>query len=119
MAKIYPTLENIERLKINPTKGELFLIKYLMQHLPDDIEIYFQPFLNGDMPDIILMQKDVGVTIIEVKDWNLDLYKIDENNKWYLKQNNALLKSPFKQVFSYKHNMFNLHIDGLLEKKIK
>ncbi len=119
MAKIFPTLENIERLKVKPTEGELFLIRYLIDNLSDDIEIYFQPFLNGDMPDIILMQKNVGVSIIEVKDWNLDLYKIDENNKWYLKQNNALLKSPFQQVFSYKDNLFNLHINGLLKEKIK
>jgi len=119
VAKLFPTLENIERLKVKPTEGELFLIKYLQDNLDEDIEIYFQPFLNGDMPDIILMQKNVGVSIIEVKDWNLSLYKIDENNKWYLKQNNALLKSPFQQVFSYKENLFNLHIDGLLKERIK
>ena len=119
MAKIYPTLENINRLKVQPTDGELFLIKYLINNLPNDIEIYFQPFLNGDMPDIILMQENVGVSIIEVKDWNLDLYKIDEHNKWFLKENNALLKSPFQQVFNYKDNLFNLHINGLLKEKIK
>jgi len=119
MAKIYPTLENINRLKVQPTDGELFLIKYLINNLPNDIEIYFQPFLNGDMPDIILMQENIGVSIIEVKDWNLDLYKIDEHNKWFLKENNALLKSPFQQVFNYKDNLFNLHINGLLKEKIK
>lgn len=118
MAKIFPTLENIERLKVKPTEGEFCLIKYLIKNLSDSIEIYFQPFLNGDMPDIILMQKNVGVSIIEVKDWNLDLYKIDQNNKWYLKKNNALLKSPFQQVYHYKDNMFNIHINGLLQKKI-
>ena len=119
MAKIYPTLENINRLKVQPTDGELFLIKYLINNLSNDVEIYFQPFLNGDMPDIILMQENVGVSIIEVKDWNLDLYKIDEHNKWFLKENNALLKSPFQQVFNYKDNLFNLHINGLLKEKIK
>lgn len=119
MAKIFPTLENIARLKVKPTEGELFLIKYLINNLSNDIEIYFQPFLNGDIPDIILMQKNIGVSIIEVKDWSLELYKIDENNKWHLKQNNALLKSPFQQVFNYKDNLFNLHINGLLKEKIK
>ncbi|KIM07081.1 MAG: hypothetical protein KU38_11180 [Sulfurovum sp. FS08-3] len=119
MAQIFPTLENIRRLKVQPTEGEWFLINYLIENLSNDIEIYFQPFLNGDMPDIIVMQKDVGVTIIEVKDWNLQLYSIDENNKWHLKENNALLKSPFQQVFTYKENMFNLHIDGLLQAKLK
>jgi len=119
MAKIFPTLENIERLKVKPTEGEQFLINYLIENLDEQAEIYFQPFVNGDMPDIILIQKNIGVTIIEVKDWNLNLYKIDEKNNWYLRQNNALLKSPFQQVYSYKNNLFNLHINGLLEEKIK
>lgn len=119
MAEIFPTLENIKRLKVQPTVGELFLINYLIKNLPKEIEIYFQPFLNGDMPDIILMQKNVGVSIIEVKDWNLDKYKIDANNHWILKENDSKIKSPFKQVNTYKENLFNLHISGMLEQKIK
>lgn len=119
MANVFPSLENIQRLKVKPTVGESFLVHHLVKTLPNEVEIYFQPFLNGDMPDIILMQKNIGVTIIEVKDWNLSLYEIDENNHWYLKQNKAKLKSPFQQVFNYKDNMFNLHINGLLQEKIK
>lgn len=119
MASLYPSLENIKRLKNKPTEGEMFLIDYLLETLPSDIEIYFQPFLNGARPDIVLMQKNVGVTIIEVKDWDLEHYKLDTNNKWYLKQNNTHLKSPFQQVFDYKDDMFNLHINGLLQAKIK
>lgn len=119
MASLYPSLENIKRLKNEPTDGEMFLIDYLLETLPSDIEIYFQPFLNGARPDIVLMQKNVGVTIIEVKDWNLEHYKLDTNNKWYLEQNNTRLKSPFQQVFDYKDDMFNLHINGLLQAKIK
>lgn len=119
VAKLFPNLENIARLKVQPTEGESFLINYLNEYLDDDVEIYFQPFLNGDRPDIVLIKKDVGVCIIEVKDWNLNSYKVDENNRWQLKYNNQLIKSPFQQVFAYKDNMFNLHINGLLEEKIK
>ena len=119
MAKIFPTFENIKRLKVPPTDGEWYLLNYFAKNLPENIEIYFQPFLNGDMPDIILLQKDVGVTIIEVKDWNLSLYNIDEDNRWHLTENGALLKSPFQQVFRYKTNLFNLHIDGMLDAKLK
>jgi len=119
MAKIFPTIENIKRLKVKPTEGELYLIEYLLSNFSDDIEIYFQPFLNGDRPDIILLQKGIGATIIEVKDWNLNNYFIDENNQWHLKSNSQKIKSPFQQVFHYKDNMFNLHINGILEEKIK
>jgi hypothetical protein len=120
MAKIFPTLENIKRLKIQPTEGEWFLINYLVDNFDDNVEIFVQAFLNGDRPDIILIQKNVGVTVIEVKDWNLESYLIDENNKWHLKKNRIVtLKSPFQQVFDYKNNFFNLHINGLLDEKLK
>ncbi|WP_262967270.1 nuclease-related domain-containing protein [Methylobacter psychrophilus] len=119
MAQIFPSIENIERLKVSPTDGEIFLLHYLIDSMDDDVEIFFQPFLNGDRPDIILIKKDSGVVIIEVKDWDLKAYKIGENNKWYVSKNNQRIKSPFHQAFGYKHNLFNLHINGLLEKKLK
>lgn len=83
MAKIYPTIENIQRLKVKPTDGERYLIDYLIKKFDDDVEIFFQPFLNGDRPDIILLKRGIGATIIEVKDWDLKNYKIDQSNQWY------------------------------------
>ncbi len=119
MAQVFPTIENIEALKVKPTPGEWFLLEHLANKLPDHVEIYFQPYFNGDMPDIILMGKGIGVAIIEVKDWDLNSYYLDEKADWHVKNNDAKMKkSPYKQVFSYKDNMFNLHINGLLEKKI-
>jgi len=97
----------------------MFLLNYLIETMGNDVEIYFQPFLNGDRPDIILINKNYGVIIIEVKDWTFSSYKVDENNKWYVKNISQKIKSPFQQVFSYKNNLFNLHINGLLEKKLK
>jgi len=96
----------------------MFLLNHLIETMGNDVEIYFQPFLNGDRPDIVLMDKNYGV-IIEVKDWSFSSYEIDENNKWYVKKISQKIKSPFQQVFNYKNNLFNLHINGLLEKKLK
>ena len=92
MAQIYPSLENIKRLKVKPTSGESHLVEYLLNNFSDDVEIYFQPFLNVDRPDIVLLQKGIGVTIIEVKDWDLNSYIVDENNQWHLKSNNQRIK---------------------------
>lgn len=118
MAKLYPPLQTIIQLRQRPTEGELFLIQELVNTCDDATEIYFQPFFNGERPDIVLMKKGHGLTVIEVKDWHLENYKIDKKNKWYVKNNSALIKSPFAQVFSYKSNFFNLHVNGLLEQKI-
>ncbi len=119
MAKIYPSIENIERLKVKPTDGEWFLINYLQKNFDDDVEIFFQPFLNSDRPDFILLKKNIGVIIIEVKDWNSSSYYINENNKWFINSTNKPIQSPYKQVFNYKDNMFSLHINGILENKIR
>ena len=71
-SRLYPSWEQIKSLKQPPTKGELFLLEYLDNNLPKEWEIFFQPYLNGDRPDIAILNKNVGLMIIEVKDWNPD-----------------------------------------------
>tara|TARA_B100000767_G_C19749413_1_gene530054 strand:- start:98 stop:2047 length:1950 start_codon:yes stop_codon:yes gene_type:complete len=119
MAIIYPKYEIIKALKVPPTEGELRMIDFLLENLSDEYEIFFQPFLNGDCPDIILMRKGGGVLIIEVKDWSLDSYHLDYRKRWFVNNNNALIKSPISQVLKYKENMYDLHIQNLLELKLR
>jgi hypothetical protein len=118
MAILYPDINTIKKSKVPPTDGELKLLSFLNQNLNDSYEIFFQPFLNGDNPDIVVMRKGSGVIIFEVKDWNLNHYYIDGKTKWRLKQNDSFIKSPLTQVYEYKENLYNLHIETLLEKKI-
>lgn len=119
MAKLYPDIETINRQKVPPTNGERKLIDFLSKELDDSYEIYFQPFLNGDMPDIAVMRKGSGVLLIEVKDWDLRHYYVDNKTKWRLKENDAFIKSPLNQVNAYKENLFKLHIEELYLKSIK
>jgi hypothetical protein len=119
MAQIFPTIENIERLKEKPTDGEWFLLNYLVDNLDDEFEIYFQSFLGISRPDIIIMKKGCGVAVIEVKDWIPGKYFIDEKNTWRLSSNRQPIKSPYQQVFAYKKSMFGLYISGLLDNQIK
>lgn len=119
MARVYPELPIIKSNRLKPEPGELFLLEYLYENLDDSYEVFFQPFLNGDRPDIILMRQGFGVMIIEVKDWKLNNYYLDDKRKWKLRLNNAHIKSPIDQVLHYKNNLYNLHIDSLLERKIK
>ena len=119
MALVFPPLENIEKLKVKPEEGELKLLNFLKNSLDDSYEVYFQPYLNGDWPDVILMRRDSGVMIIEVKDWNLKSYRINTEKNWVLKGGKKVVKSPIRQVLDYKENIYNLHIESLLEKKIK
>lgn len=119
MAKLIPSLEEISKFKVQPEEGELYLLSFLAQHLDDSFEVYFNPYMNGDRPDIVVVRKDYGVLIIEVKDWHLDSYEVSEKKHWRLKSNDARVKSPIDQVMKYKENIYDLHISNLLEKKIK
>lgn len=114
MAIIYPKIESIKKWVVQPTKGEWFLLNYLKDNLDNSFEIFFNPFLDGDRPDFVILKKNVGVFIIEVKDWNINSqkYRIDLFNKWYFNSNSGykVIKSPFSQAFNYKKNFYDIHI---------
>ncbi len=111
MANFYPDLENIARLTVAPTDGELHLINVLREALDDTFEVYFNPYLDGDRPDVIVLKPGCGALIIEVKDWNLNHYQVDINNRWFC--DGSAIRSPQQQAFRYKENLFNLHLPVL------
>jgi hypothetical protein len=53
-----------------PTAGEKRVFAALAK-LPDDCLIYYEPVVARRYPDLIAILPDVGVLIIEVKDWRL------------------------------------------------
>ncbi|MCK6052162.1 nuclease-related domain-containing DEAD/DEAH box helicase [Moraxella osloensis] len=122
MALIYPHIENIKKWVVQPTDGEWYLLNYLKDNLDDNHEIFFNPFLDGDRPDFVILKRNVGVFVIEVKDWviNHQNYKIDLFNKWHFNSNIGykVIKSPFKQAFDYKKNFFDIHIPLLGIQKV-
>lgn len=119
MGKVYPDIETLSRKSQPVTEGEMALIKAFKDYLPGDYEIFFQPYLNGDRPDIVILRKGYRAHIVEVKDWCIDHYTIEPDGQWLLKKDGTRLKSPLFQVQQYKENLYNLHVEGLLEKKIK
>lgn len=115
MAILIPERNIIEQQKVSPTEGEMTLINFLESTLDNEYEIYYQPYLNGKNPDIVLMRKGGGVLIIEVKDWNLMHYYIDNYGAWRLKNDNTFIISPFNQVNIYKEKLQNLNYRFLYE----
>lgn len=119
MAKFFPPIDTVKKLRQKPTEGELHLLHLLDEALDDSYDVFFQPFLNGDIPDIVVMRKGSGAYVFEVKDWNLDAYQIQPNLRWNLKSKDSVkLISPIDQVNTYKDQLFNLHIPGLYEEKL-
>lgn len=119
MAIFYPSREIIAKLKVPPTAGERALLDFLDRTLDDSYEVYFNPYLNGDRPDVLIMRQGNGVLIIEVKDWDLSNFALNEEKKWIYTPNQARVKSPIDQALKYKKNLFGLHVKELLEARVK
>ena len=119
MALFYPSIENIQKFKVQPTDGEWTLLRFLEKNLDNSFGVYFNPYLNGDRPDVIIMRKDYGVMIIEVKDWNLNNFELDSKKQWIYTPNHSRVKSPIDQVRKYKENLYDLHVPELLQMNIK
>ncbi|WP_027454882.1 nuclease-related domain-containing DEAD/DEAH box helicase [Xylanibacter brevis] len=120
MAKLYPPIEVIKKRKPAATPGERALLSFLLHNYDDEYEIFFQPFLNGDLPDVIVMHKGCGVMVFEVKDWDLSNYNVSSSGKWIVKANGAVNKNtPLRQVLRYKEKLYDLHIDSLLNLRLK
>ncbi len=123
MAKFIPSLEEIKNNKMEkPTEGEWVLLQKL-QDLSDNYTIYFQPYINIAHPDIVIVAKECGVMIIEVKDWNLGAYEfLAESNSFGTiqeKRGHNRVRNPFEQVQSYKDELYNLFCPALFLGKME
>ncbi len=119
MGVVYPPLETLMQKSQPPTEGELALLKAFQDYLPQDCEIFFQPYMNGSRPDLVILRKGHRAHIVEVKDWNLDSYVIKKDGQWSLKKDGTKIKSPLSQVQQYKEDLYNLHVEGLLDEIIR
>ncbi|KQN54354.1 nuclease-related domain-containing DEAD/DEAH box helicase [Erwinia sp. Leaf53] len=112
MAIFHPDFANIARLTVAPTEGEYALLRLLADKLDNRFEVFFNAWLDGDRPDIIVLRQGYGALIFEVKDWNLLHYRITPENHWIVNgpRGEAKIRSPHQQVFRYKSNLFDLHL---------
>ena len=118
MAKIYPSLEVINNMPTPPTNGEAFLLRFLIDNLDESYEVYYQARVEGKFPDVVIIRPDHGVLIIEVKDWNLSLYREDkvEPYNWICHTSNGVdvpLCSPVEQVKMYKNLFYEIYSRSL------
>lgn len=87
--------------------GERLVFKKLQQLLPDSYFIWFEPTLFGkrksSRPDFIILGADIGLAIIEVKDWTLDSIRAANRETFELQFGNRIERrtNPAQQVRSY------------------
>lgn len=126
-SRVIPSWEQIKQFKQPLTEGEAHLLKFLDANLKRDDHfqgndltkyngwlIFVQPFLNGSRPDIVILNPQVGIQVIEVKDWDLDLYSLETKREggqnytaWLVRDSRGKheIKSPIRQVEYYKEKI--------------
>ncbi|MCT4597501.1 MAG: NERD domain-containing protein [Vallitalea sp.] len=101
MAKIIP-----EFIAKNTTDGELDLISFLKK-LPDDYRVYYTINVNNNEPDFIVVGKEIGVLIIEVKDWDLTYIRSMDKDSVQL-AGGKVVKNPLEQARTYGRKILSL-----------
>ncbi|EMR07344.1 DNA-dependent helicase II [Bhargavaea cecembensis DSE10] len=103
-----------ETIRTSATAGERLLFRTMKQVLPDDVIVYYEPEIHGRRPDFVLIGPDIGMVVLEVKDYTRNtLYHLNKD-EWTLLTSggsHATVKNPALQAKEY---MF--HIKNVLEK---
>ena len=126
--RLIPDWTEIQRFRQPLTEGEIALVRQLDEHLPASWEIYVQPYLNGDRPDIVVLHPNVGLCVIEVKDWASGLYlprteyelingerKPVRRYEVKTKTGTQRVANPLKQAERYAKNLISLYAPELGE----
>ena len=118
-----PPWDSLDRLPTPLTDGESLVTRILDQKLPEEWEIYVQPYLNGLRPDIVVLNPAVGVAVFEIKDWDLDamnyfprrrrgrniLMARDKNGKEFSRE----ADNPINKILLYERELFELYCPRL------
>ncbi len=81
--------------------------------------IYYKPSINGDIPDILILEENKGVILIDISTLKLSEYKIKDQNTFISQKTQEEILSPIKKLSNIKNHLFKSHIDSLLEQKVK
>lgn len=105
-----------ENIRSTATAGERLFFRTLKTYLPDDYIVYFEPEIQGKRPDFVIIGPDLGIVVLEVKDYTKNtLFQIN-HDEWHIvttSGDQAVLKSPMKQA---RDNMFHV-VDTLKKDK--
>lgn len=105
-----------ENIRSSATAGERLFFRTLKTYLPDDYIVYYEPEIQGRRPDFVIIGPDLGVVVLEVKDYTKNtLFQIN-HDEWQIVSSsgqNAFVKSPMKQA---RDNMFHV-VDALKKDK--
>ncbi|ANF97310.1 3'-5' exonuclease [Paenibacillus bovis] len=105
-----------ETIRGSATAGERTLFNTFKKHLPDDYVVYYEPHINGRRPDYVIIGPDLGLLVLEVKDYTENtLYQLTPE-EWQLHTQKGTgtletIINPISQARNY-----SFHIQKKLKK---
>lgn len=97
-----------ETIRTSATAGERLLFRTFKDYLPDDYIVYYEPEVLGRRPDFVVIGPDIGIVVLEVKDYTKNtLFQLNQD-EWAIVTKTGeqvTVKSPNKQA---RDNMFHL-----------
>ncbi|BDQ01543.1 nuclease-related domain-containing DEAD/DEAH box helicase [Ignavibacterium sp.] len=90
--------------------GEKRLLRALYQNLDDSCIVWYQPKIDADRrPDLIIYIPEIGLVLVEVKDWPLSIVKSATPDYWEIIINGKIERhnNPLKRVKSYFYNLLD------------
>ncbi|WP_078596345.1 3'-5' exonuclease [Evansella clarkii] len=112
-----------ETIRSSATVGERLLFRTLKTYLPDDYIVYYEPEVHGRRPDFVIIAPDLGLLVLEVKDYTKNtLFQINQD-EWTLVTSSGeqtKTKSPMRQAQEYMYLIVDIlkkdknliHLDG-------
>jgi len=106
MSNIFPQYTKISF----ETDGEEKIFNLILSKLPSDWYIFYEPSINGRKPDFIILNRNFGIAILEVKDFTRKTIRKMDHFYWTIRVNNSFkeIKSPLKQCEEYRDKLINL-----------
>ncbi|OWR33164.1 nuclease [Saccharibacillus sp. O23] len=99
-----------ETIPKKATAGERLLFHTLREHLPDDYIVYYEPRIAGRRPDYVVIGPDLGLLVLEVKDYTEStLYELTPD-KWRIMNTAGVLDTvdnPLSQACDYAFKIAN------------
>lgn len=99
-----------ESITNTATAGEKRLFSLFKNYLPDDCVVYYEPMIDSRKPDYVLIIPDLGVLVLEVKDYKMSSIKEANSNEWILSPSGGKLekvKNPITQARDYSFLVIN------------
>jgi hypothetical protein len=99
----YTVPETLASLDSRVMPGERKVFVALRDHLPEDYLVYYDIPVDGWYPDFIIVGPDLGLVVLEVKDWRLKRILEVTADRVRLRQTEGELEvwNPVRQVRNY------------------